>query len=880
MLQKQRGQLKIFLGYAAGVGKTYAMLKEAHEQLALGRDVVIGYVEPHARPETNALIEGVEQIATLQVHYNNRLFNELNLNAILARKPDLVLVDELAHTNTPGLRHEKRFGDVEELLNAGINVYTTLNIQHIESLHDLVEEITHITVRERVPDHIVDQANQIQLVDIEPIELIDRLRLGKIYSPSQAAKAMDHFFQHSNLIALREIALRRVADSLHQKIPLLPIAEHILVGISSSPTNAKVIRTASRLVQALHAEFSCLYVKNNDSNLSPADLERLKSNLMLAEQLGGTIVTVEDDNVAVAIAHYAQISGVTKLVLGKTVATNTLFNRSKISDVVNTLVPNLAFYIVPDQDNVAKRFKLPQIDFSLKPFDFLKLLIIFTTVIVIGLIFQSFGINEANIITLFIMGVLLMAFWTTSWIMNFISSTFAVVSFNFFFIAPIFSLEVYRVEYPMTFIIMFLSGLLTSSLAKKVKRQGLSAAKNAYRVETLLETNRKLQSVNTLEQLIAIGTKEIIQTTSYPVIFYEVHEGAIHNETFFSSPLQTLATNERYEAVLFNKDEKAIALWCVRNNRAAGATTSVFKEAHGYYLPFISNKEVVGVIGITLSKKEEMPSFERQILHAIINEFSLAYEQQLLVTLNMAVEQEKELEKIQSNLLRSISHDLRTPLTSISGNADMLRSNAQKISMQQRQTLYEDIYYNSNRLVQLVENLLAVSKLSNNHFPLQIQEELVEDMFREALAYVSKNSKRSIQISIEPTLLTVLADTRLIGQVIINLLDNAINYTAPECDIVLAAYSEEKGVVIEVRDNGVGIPDEQKAAIFQSFKQPHVQSSDSTRGLGIGLSLCQNILHLHQSKLFILDNIPQGSIFRFYLIEGGHYHDEEKNTDR
>ncbi|MEB7771164.1 universal stress protein [Kurthia gibsonii] len=317
-MNKKRGKLKIFLGYAAGVGKTYAMLKETHEQLALGKDIVVGYIEPHDRPETKRLIDGLEWIKTIDVHYKGRVFQELHLNAIIERMPECVVIDELAHSNTPGLRHEKRFGDIEELLNRGVDVYTTINIQHIESLHDLVESITGIPVNERVPDWMIDRADEIQLVDLEPSVLIQRLKDGKIYAPERAKQALQNFFTLPHLIALREIALRRIADSVHKRIPLEHAKEHILVGISSSPTNAKVIRTAARLVQSLHAEFSCVYVMDDSNELEAEDQERLQKNIELAEQLGGTVVILRENNPSAAIANYAKISGVTKVVLGKT----------------------------------------------------------------------------------------------------------------------------------------------------------------------------------------------------------------------------------------------------------------------------------------------------------------------------------------------------------------------------------------------------------------------------------------------------------------------------------------------------------------------------------------------------------------------------------
>ena len=873
----KRGQLKIFLGYAAGVGKTYTMLKEAKEQLKLGTDVVIGYIEPHPRKETMELIEGFEVVPTKAISYKGKQFMELNLDGIIRRAPDIVLIDELAHTNTPNLRHTKRYGDVEELLNQGINVYTTLNIQHIESLHDLVEEITHIKVRERIPDAIIDQASQIKLVDIEPDELIERLKDGKIYKKTYVEKALNHFFQINNLIALREIALRRIADTIHNKtnnsyVNAMQnnVLEHILVGISSSPTNAKVIRTAARLAQALHGKFTALYVeRDTNQTMSQVNEERLKQNLKLAEQLGGNVVTVQEDSIATAIANYAQLSGVTKLVIGRTITKATIWGRSKITDKLNELLPNLSIYIVPDQENTPKKKMDFKTDFKLQPFDLLKMILIFSIASIVGMFFKSLGISEANIITIYILGVLIVAIWTTSWVMNIISSLVAVLTFNFLFTKPIFSFEAYNQDYPMTFIIMFVSGVITSSLTKKVKMQERQAIQKSYRMETLLETNRKLQFASSFEQLIEEGSSEIVKLTELPVCYYSIKDKRVIKHTFYKSPLLSSAQNKEQENEFNNKNELAIVQWVINNERVAGMTTDVFKEAYGYYVPFLSSNKVTGVIGISLHKKGQLPTFERQILYAILNDFSLALDKWQLLRINENVRREKELEQIQSNLLRSISHDLRTPLTSISGHADILKSNDHNMSINQRQTLYEDIYYNSNRLVQLVENLLAVSKLSNGHFPLQIQEELVEDVINDAIHQLSKNSTRPIQVHIEPEFLLAHMDTRLIGQVLINLLDNAVSYTPYESSVAIFAFEKGDDVLIEVRDTGKGISDEQKKELFQTFKKSQMEQSDAKRGLGIGLSLCQTILKLHESELTVRDNMPHGAIFSFYLKKGG-----------
>lgn len=870
MTVHQKGKLKIFLGYAAGVGKTYAMLKEAHDLLERKIDVVIGYVEPHMRPETTALIEGLEQVPLLKVMYKGKSFNELDLNGIMKRNPKCVLIDELAHTNTPGLRHEKRYGDIEELLNHGIDVYSTLNIQHIESLHDIVEKITGIAVRERIPDRIVDAADQIKLVDIEPEELIDRLSNGQIYQKERAEKALDHFFTVKNLTALRETALRRIADTIQQKNFEKMVNEHILVGVSSSPTSAKVIRTAARLVQSLHAKFTCLYVALDDVDMSSEDELRLKSNLKLAEQLGATIITVKDDGIVSAISNYAHISGVTKIVVGKTLSQGRTFPRRKLTDQLNERIPNIALFIVPDQDHIPKSFKLPKVDVSFKWSDFGKMFFIFFIATLLGLFFEKLGISESNMITIYIFAVLLIAFWTDGWILNIISSALAVLTFNFFFTTPIFSFEAYHHDYPMTFTIMFIAGFLTSSLMKKIRKQEKLATSNAYRVEALLEANRNLQGARSHKELIHIGCHEMMKITELPIVFYEVEQDAIVQNHFFECIIQSETKNTQIKSQLFNANERAIANWVVHNQKRAGMTTDIFKDAQAIYLPIFHNDAVIAVLTITLSKKEQLPTFERQILQAVTNEFTLAYEQYFLLKENETVAHEKKMEQIQSNLLRSISHDLRTPLTTISGNVDLLKSNERLLSMEQRKNMYEDLSYNANRLVQLVENLLAASKLSNGNFPLTIQNEVVEDVLFEVVQHIKTYNSRPISLNIEESISTAKMDSRLISQILHNLIDNAVHHTAADRKIFVNVHEVSGNIRFEVIDEGDGLSEEQIQNLLNPNRIMQFKQHDQQRGLGIGLILCQNILQLHQSTLTIQVNEPRGTIFGFTLESGDH----------
>lgn len=879
------GNLKIFLGYAAGVGKTYAMLDAAHQAQKLGKDVVVGYVEPHPRPDTLALLEGLEQIPTKKITYKGKAFQELDIDAVLQRKPEIVLIDELAHSNVPTMRHKKRFGDVEELLAKGIHVYTTVNIQHIESLHDLVEEITDIKVRERIPDYLIDQAAQIKVVDIEPDELIQRLQEGKVYVKQQAEKALHSFFRKQNLISLREIALRRAADTINYKQinsyesvkHPVQIEEHLLVGISSSPTNAKVIRTAARLAQALHGKFTALYVQNiQEQERNSADSERLQQHIKLVEQLGGHVVIVQENDVAAALANYAQISGVTKLVIGRTSIGKKWWRpNTKISDRLNEFVSNLAVHIVPDQEN--EQFYFPRISnkLSFEWLDFFKMFIIFSFISVVGLYLYTIGISESNIITIYILGVLILAIWSAGSMMSIINSFIAVLLFNYFFTEPRFSFDAYHRDYPMTFFIMFISGVITSSLTKKIKEQTIIAIRKSYRMEVLLETNRRLQQAKSIEGIIVEGMSQIVKLVEKPVQFYEIENQVIEKSSFFRTETMSSIENQKIAAIFDNPNERGVVSWVTNNRHAAGVSTDIFPEVNAYYIPVISNGDVKGVIGIALSKLSPLPAFERSILHAIINDFSFALDKWYLQKLNVEVAREAEMEQMRANLLRAISHDLRTPLTTISGNADILLNNALLIPDIEKNQLYEDIYKNSKWLVQMVENLLAVSKLEDGQFALEMQIELVEDIIQEALSHVVRqNNSHKISYQIEPEFIFALMDARLIIQVFINIIDNALTYTPPGSAITILVKESDELVYFSISDNGPGIDDALKSSLFEPFTTGKVQRSDSRRGLGLGLALCQTILKLHGSSISVSDNQPQGTIFNFSLKKGAMKLDE------
>lgn len=875
----RQGRLKIFFGYAAGVGKTYAMLKAAHRAKDQGVDVAVGYVEKHTRPDTLALLDGLEQLPTLKVEYKGIVLNEFDLDAALKRRPQLLLVDELAHSNAAGCRHTKRYQDVEELLRAGIDVYTTVNVQHLESLNDLVASITQVAVNERIPDSVFDSADQVELVDIEPDDLILRLQTGKVYQRNQASRALNHFFTKDNLVALREIALRRTADRLSRNAQrtgnetAAKASEHILICLSSSPSNAKVIRTAARMAEAFHSSFTALFVETTETNeLKGENLKRLRDNLRLAEQLGAQIATVYGDDPAVQIAEYAKVSGITKIVLGRTNHKSTVFLKSKtLVDKLTKLAGDIDVYIIPDTQPLYKK-KASVIhleDHKFRWTDLLKAVLITAAATGISFCFYTLGLREANIITVYILGVLLTAIWTNGHLYGALASLLSVISFNFFFTVPRFTLAANDPDYPVTFLIMLVASVISSTLATRVKKQARQSAQKAYYMELLINSNQKLQQGRDEQEIIQIAAEQVSALLDRPVLYALAMKG---QELSFQVSPQNEA-NKQLSAM--TPEEKGVADWVIKNNKHAGATTNTLSHAHNLYLSVRGNQEVMGVIGVPAKYYPPLEVFEKNLMISILNECGLILERRRLRDEKQKIALETQRERLRSNLLRAISHDLRTPLTSISGNAGVLMEKSIALTEEKKQEIYASIYDDSMWLVDLTENLLSITRIENGTMHLQMNAELIDDVLREAIAHVDRQAARHhIRVNLEDDLLMAKMDARLIVQVIINIVNNAIKYTPEGSHICISAEKEDRMVCIHIADDGPGISDEAKVHLFDMFYTAGIGKADSRRGLGLGLSLCQSIVEAHGGEISVENNEPHGAIFSFTLPL------EEVNLDR
>nr|WP_238819718.1 DUF4118 domain-containing protein [Catenibacterium sp. BIOML-A1] len=622
MEEVRKGKLTIFFGYCAGVGKTFSMLNTAQQKSVEGVDVVIGYIENHDRPDTQNLTYGLEKIPTKEVIYKGHHFFEFDLDQALERHPQLILVDELAHTNAPTSRHKKRYSDIEELLRAGIDVYTTVNVQHIESLHDVVESITKVKVNERIPDYIFNDADDVKLIDVDINDLIDRLKQGKIYNKIQARRALENFFIKDNLIALREIAMRKCADriNLYAKDENRQfLKENILVCLGTSPTNQKVIRTASKMAQAFHGEFTALYVDSKE--LDYKALKQLKKNISLAKELQANIVSTYGDDIAYQISQYAKIAGVSKLVLGRSYQKKSILYKPTIVDKLTKLSPNLDIYIIPDNNSSRQNFNKYQYKSSFR-FSTRDTCISMVTLLVITLLAylaQIMGFGMTTILLLYVLSSCIIGSLTLLPIYSFVIPFINVCLINYLFINPKYSLEIISSEYVVVLIVMIVVSVIINGLNFKLKKEKNSASLRAYSMEVLLETSQKLQQAKTYNDVMKETCIQLNKWLKRIIIFYPVNRKMLDKPYIYNSNADFDNVN-----IFLTEKEKTVAKWVYVNNKNAGPTTSTLQEANALYLSVRRNNKIYGVIGIDMISNPTLSQYEKNLIKTILNEVSLA----------------------------------------------------------------------------------------------------------------------------------------------------------------------------------------------------------------------------------------------------------------
>ena len=886
-----RGTLKVFFGYAAGVGKTYAMLSEAHRAQEAGADIVVGYVEPHTRADTLALVEGLEVLPCRELSHRGIALREFDLDGALARRPQIVLVDELAHSNAPGCRHRKRYQDVEELLRAGIDVYTTVNVQHLEGLNDKIAAITAVAPSERIPDRIFDAADSVELVDLEPADLIERLRAGKIYAPERVGTALAHFFSRTNLVALREVALRRAADRLTRNAPASAVphaagGEDVLVLVSGEDAAVRVIRTAAALAEAAHGTLTALVVESPEEAAAPDEVEGRKRAVALAEELGARVVTLAGDDPVQPLALYAATAGIRRIVVPAGTGRSRLFGRGEVAWRLMRAAPEAVVTAVPavDAPSVLKRLHAST-GFRPTAADGIRALGAVALATAVSAVAWAVSPATSVVLMVYLLVALLVATRADGFLYAVLAALGSVVAYNFFFTAPRFTFHAYGLSAPVIFAFLLMGTLAASSLAIRLKRQAAQAARRSYRTEVLLESSRKLQAASTLDGCLETAAAQVVKILDRPVVIYRADDLApsgLAAPRVFDVP--GTGGGDAEAAALTAPGERAVAAWVAANGEPAGATTDTLRETRCLYLPIRSAERVFAVAGLVMERDSgDFGSFERNLLAALLDE--CGQQAQALVLArdrrNLSVKAEKEA--LRSNLLRAISHDLRTPLTSISGDADVLLTAGDALDGAQRRRLASDIYEDATWLIDLVENLLSVTRLDDGAVEVARAPELVADVLDDALRHVSRAAAdRAIAVEVEDELLMASMDGRLIVQVVVNLVNNAVAYTPPGSTIRVTAARQRSAageplVAVAVADDGPGIPDGEKARVFELFYHGTAagegwsaapgEGGDSRRGMGLGLSLCRSILRAHGSDIILADAVPHGCVFSFTLPE-------------
>jgi len=870
------GKLKIFFGYAAGVGKTYAMLEEAHDQLAAGVDIVVGYVEPHTRPETNLLLPGLPVLAPQQINYKNIKLQEFDLDAALKRNPELILVDELAHTNAIGVRNKKRYQDVEELLRAGIDVYTTVNVQHIESLKDVVAQITNVIVNETIPDYIFERADSIELIDIDSEELIQRLKEGKIYREDKVKLAQQNFFTKENLRLLREIAMRKLADRISAEQQATAgsldkqVNENILACVTASPFSAQNIRWAARTAEAFHCKWTAVHVATRDeSRLSPQQQDDLEENMKLADKLGARTLILHGSDVAEALAEFANMSGITNIVIGKSKKKKGFRSlwEHDFEDRLISLLDKSEIHILSNNDpdgsqGTALRsfpFKRWLSWWTMSSTQTSKMLGILFVTTVISFLLKSWGVEQHNLAMIYLLAVILTSRATDGYAYGIVASVVSVLLFDILFVDPIFHFKTDDPSYLVTFLILLIIALITSSLITSSRIQASLIVEREQRLQVLYDINRQLLRTRGHDSIVAIVNDYISRSFNRPVVFYAIDEEEGIPKTSVSS------SNKAEAEYLLTRDEEAVANWVFLNNKIAGSGTDTLSGADGFYMPIASEGNVLGVVGI--GSKEGVVNHEsRSTLQMISSLIALAIERQQLSDQQRETIVENEREKMRSNLLRSISHDLRTPLTGIFGASSAMLENEERFDKETQHKLLSSIQSEAQWLIRLVENLLSVTRIQEGSVSVNKTDEIAEEVISDALSRIKKRfPNRKFRVSIPEKALFVPMDATLIMQVLINLMENAITHSPDDSVIDLYLHEKKDEAVFAVVDYGEGISDEQFPFLFEANTGANQKSSDSSRGMGIGLSICMTIVQAHGGKMKGVNRLEGGAVFEFTL---------------
>ncbi|KLU64404.1 sensor protein KdpD [Desulfosporosinus acididurans] len=857
-----KGKLTVFLGAAAGVGKTYAMLEVARERLSEGIKLVAGWVEPHARPETIALMEGVPKVIPKEIEYHGRVLKEMDLDEILSIHPEIVLVDELAHTNVPGSRHLKRYQDVEELLAVGIHVYTTINIQHVESFNDIVAKITGVTVRETVPDSILENA-RIHLIDIPTEALIQRLEEGKIYVPNQAKHALDKFFRPGNINALRELSMRFAAQRVDRQLESYmrvhgiegpwPAGERVMVCISTSPFGERLIRMGKRIAEGMKAELLVVYIDTPSNYLKQQmQKDQLAKSLHLAQELNAEIISLSGNDVVEELLEVAQKRNATQIIIGKpgNLKLRDRFTGSIVEKVLRQS-QNISVHVIPGdvpkikQDHELKKIRLNKAN-NLIPYvtTFVSLAVI-TVLAWLG----SSELGLVNTAMLYLLPVLLSAGRYGKKVGVF-TAIVSIITYDFFTIPPVLTFTVADLRYLISFGIMILIGYYLGNLSTRLRIQIMNSRQRESQTAALYSLSREIAAVSELDFVLESVVKKVSDIIQGDVVILVPEKNG-----------QLVLRASSNMGSTFEENERAVAAWAFQNKQIAGKGTDTLGGAKGFYLPLVSEQGICGVLGVQLKNTERyILSEKRNLIDAFASLTALAIARISLVERAREAQLLSESEKLRTALLNSISHDLRTPLASMIGAITSLLENDNLFDASSRQALLQTIKIGAMRMNKLVNNLLDMARLESDMLKLNKEWCSINEIIKESIKYFDEGlvNKRQIVCEISNKDLLINVDFVLIRQVLTNLLDNAMKYSKPDSQILINVRNNEKQVEFSVHDQGVPIPSEDLEHIFDKFYR--VRSPRQISGTGLGLAISKGIVELHGGSIRAENSLDNGGV--------------------
>ncbi len=860
--RQHRGKLKIFFGMVAGVGKTYAMLESARQRLADGVNVVIGYVETHHRTESEGLIEGLTIIPRKKVEYRGITLEEMDIDAVLARHPQLVLVDELAHSNAPGSRHPKRYQDVLELLDAGIDVWTTINVQHLQSRADAVRQITGITIHETVPDSVFDTADEIELIDLAPEELLKRLEEGKVYLPDQADLAAKNFFRKGNLTALREMSLRLTAERVdHQLQDYMQVkqisgpwksVERLMVAVSPSPLSERLVRWTRRMSYSLEADWIAVYVEPPNP-LSPEAQARLSHNLSLARELGGEVLMTSDNDIVKAILRVARQRNVTQIVVGKpsrSLWQALLAGRSPVNRLIQNSGDIDVYVVTGDKTESAQRRSLPQPIIHSGIGEYLIALAVVCLVLLLGVALDPI-IGYRTVAVALLFTVMLLAIFLGRGPVLFAGGLSALL-WDFLFIPPHFTLLISTFEDVSLFAMYFVTALVTGILTGRFRLQEKAARRREANAEALYTLANETTQATTMDALLSTAINKIGHIFDAEVgIILAGPSGDLFREPY---PASTLTVTEK---------ELSVANWAFENGKPAGRFTNTLPTATAQYIPMLTPGGTVGVIGVHTRQPDRLAMDQEIFLQTFVSQIGLVIEHELLHKKAEQTAVLEESERLYATLFDSISHELKTPLATIAGATSGLLDDQINSNPAARQAMGENLQEATERLNRLVDNLLDMSRLESGQLKLNLEWCDVSDLINICLNRVEKPLAAHVVITdIAANLPLIRIDFVLMEQVLVNLLHNAAFYTPPGTHIRLQAKTDGTDLLLIVADRGPGLPPDSVNRVFDKFYRA---PGAAAGGTGLGLSICRGLVTAHHGTLIAENRAHGGARFTIRL---------------